>query len=407
MTAATSTPSTQGTDVETIIVGGQILAGSGDRHRADISLAGGRIAAIAPTIEAPQARSRIDATGLIVTPGLVDAHTHLFPSGSFWGMDPSGVVARSGVTTWIDAGSAGAFTFPAFVAGTAHWTISCFALVNISVVGLAARTGESTLLEWCDETACESVIAAHRGRIVGIKVRVDHETVGINGDEPLRRALRVAERTDLPVMVHIGEGPPEIDIVLDLLRPGDVVTHFATRDSMRLLDSKGTVRPQVREARQRGVLFDLGHGGGSFGFEIAERLAGEGFFPDLISTDLHAGSLANLDPGLTNCMSKLLALGMTPADIVAATTVRPARAFGLPEGIGTLRIGAPADLALLELADQPVTLHDAYGTARLLSRSFTARATIKNGQLLDPQPEVAPMSSADRPNIGRTRGDRR
>jgi dihydroorotase len=389
------------------IRGGRVLdSGSGLDGPVDIQVRNGEIVAIGSSLPAQDAASTIDATGLLVVPGLVDLHTHVFRGATFWGIDPDPVAARSGVTTWVDAGSAGAIGLSGLrelVAERARARVLAF--VHISAIGLVSVDYEAERLEHCDVDVCCRAVERNRDFVVGVKVRMGSPTVGANGCEPLRLARRAAEAFGLPVMVHVGIGPPNLAAVLDELRPGDIVTHCCTGQSMSLVGQENRVLEAARRARDEGVLFDVGHGAGSFSFRAAERMLAEGFAPDVISSDLHHlsrygnGLLAEND-GLTHyvrrgsgdavdlleCMTKLLHLGMPLADVVSAVTERPAGAAGRYPEIGALRVGGAADLCLLRLEEGEFDLYDTHGERRRAARAFRAAVTLRNGRVLTQDP---------------------
>ncbi|MEU4558180.1 amidohydrolase/deacetylase family metallohydrolase [Actinoplanes sp. NPDC023936] len=337
----------------------------------DIAITGGRIAAIGDLTG--DARQVVDVTGCLVTPGLIDVHTHVGPG--YWGIDPDPIAWCSGVTTWVDAGSAGAYTVSGLrrVADTA--AVRVRALLNVSAVGLAGRTGESRDLANCDVALATDAIQANRDLFHGIKVRIDSETVGANGVEPLRRGLAAAEACGVPVMVHIGTAPPSLDEVLDLLRPGDIVTHCASGIAAPL-------GPAVRAAAARGVLLDIGHGSGGFAFDVLEAQLDAGLRPYTISTDLHARSLHGPVFDLPTTMAKLLACGVALPDVVAAVTTHPARALGLS---CSLEVGAPADIAIFEVRAEPLPVVDAHRQVRVSPVRLVNRATYVAGRLLPPR----------------------
>ncbi|MEU8238807.1 amidohydrolase/deacetylase family metallohydrolase [Actinoplanes missouriensis] len=353
----------------------------------DIAITGGRIAAIGDL--SGHARQVVDVTGCLVTPGLIDMHTHVGPG--YWGIDPDPIAWHSGVTTWVDAGSAGAYTVSGLrrVADTA--AVRVRALLNVSAVGLAGRTGESRDLANCDVALAIDTIQANRDLFHGIKVRIDSETVGANGVEPLRRGLAAAEACGVPVMVHIGTAPPALDEVLDLLRPGDIVTHCASGIAAPL-------GPAVRAAAGRGVLLDIGHGSGGFAFDVLEAQLDAGLRPYTISTDLHARSLHGPVFDLPTTMAKLLACGVALPDVVAAVTTHPARALGLA---CSLEAGAPADIAIFEVRPEPLPVVDAHRQVRVSPVRLVNRATYVAGRLLpprlpDPPAPWIPLTDAQR-----------
>ena len=360
----------------------------------DVAVSGGLIAATGENLPR-DAHEIVDATGHLVTPGLIDLHTHVGPG--YWGIEPDPIAWYTGVTTWVDAGTTGAYTFrpEIFRAG-----VRVAVLLNISAIGLAGRTGECRDLATCDVPLAVDTIARHRDLIRGIKVRMDRETVGDNGLEPLRRALRAGDQAGVPVMVHVGPPPPAIDDVLDLLRPGDIVTHCASGKA-------SPFGPALRAAADRGVLLDVGHGSGGFAFDVLERQLDLGIHPTTISTDLHARSLHGPAFDLPITMAKLLACGLPLADVIEAVTIRPARALGLAGG--TLEIGAPADLAIFEVRHEDFEVTDAHLTTRRSPLRLINRATYANGRLLPPRlpppvPPWIPLTDAQRAAL--TRRDR-
>ena len=344
----------------------------------DIAVRDGVIAAVGPDLPRDAHRT-VDVAGRLVTPGLIDAHTHVGPG--YWSIEPDPVAWYSGVTTWVDAGSAGAYTVAGLrrVAQTA--TVRVRALLNISAVGLAGRTGESRDLANCDVPLAIDTLQANRDLFHGVKVRIDNETVGDNGVEPLRRGLAAAEACGVPVMAHIGTAPPSLDEVLDLMRPGDLVTHCASGIAAPL-------GPAVRAAARRGVLLDLGHGSGGFAFDVLEAQLDAGLRPHTVSTDLHSRSLHGPVFDLPTTMAKLLAVGMPLDEVVAAVTTNPARALGLPGG--SLTVGAPADLAIFEVRPEPLRLADAHRQIRTSPIRLVNEATYVGGRLLPPRLPAPP-----------------
>jgi len=360
-----------------------LLFTGGEVHgagRVDLAVRDGLIAATGPGSDR-DARTVVDATGLLITPGLVDLHTHVGPG--YWVIEPDPIAWRSGVTTWVDAGSAGAYTLAGLHRVAAATRVRVPALLNISAVGLAGRTGECRDLDACDTALAIDTVQAHRDLVRGIKVRIDRETVGDNGVAPLRRGLAAAEACGIPVMVHIGTAPPALDEVLDLLRPGDIMTHCASGIAAPL-------GPAVHAARARGVLLDIGHGSGGFAFDVLERQLATGLGPDTVSTDLHARSVHGPVFDLPTTMAKLLAVGVPLDEVLAAATVRPARALGL--GGGTLAVGAPADVALFRVEEGSFPVVDAHRQVRHAPLRLVNEATYVAGRRLSPRldPPVPP-----------------
>lgn len=357
----------------------------------DVGMSGGRVTALGPTLPVEGARRVIDATGSYVTPGLVDLHTHAFHGGTFWGIEPAALAWRSGVTTWVDAGSAGALTLGAFRALVLDRPgPRVQALLNLSSIGLASRTGELADLDLCDVELCVRQFQLNRDVLRGLKVRIDRFTVGRHGLEPLRRARRAAGELGVALMVHVGHGPPELGDVLELMRAGDVLTHCTTGASMRLVDARGVLLPVARAAAERGVVFDVGHGAGAFSWASAAGLIAAGHAPQVISSDVHQLSAFGPMFDLPTCMSKCLALGMELGEVVRAATARPAELLGLAREIGTLRSGARADLAVFGLEPGPLPLLDVDLQERMADALLVNRLTVLGGEVLEPRPGPRP-----------------
>jgi len=275
---------------DVLIRGGEVIdPGGAHEGRLDVAIARDRIAAVDSNIPAESAFRIIDATGQIVTPGLVDLHTHVFHKLTYWGIDPDPVGSRSGVTTWNDAGSVGALTvegFRDFIVRPARVGITAF--VNISSIGLVCDDYECANPWYLDVDLLRRIVERNRDLVLGVKVRMGN-LVPLVGDplEPLRRARQAADECELPLMMHISFGPPTIDEVLPFLKPKDVLTHCFTGHAMKIVDDAGQLLDVARRAWESGVVFDVGHGTGSFSFETAEAVMGDGRKPDVISTDLH------------------------------------------------------------------------------------------------------------------------
>ena len=380
-----------------LLTGGHVIdAGGGHIGAYDVAVRDGRIAAVGRGLPR-DAHEVVDVSGRVVTPGLVDLHTHVHPGATYWGIDPDPVAWYSGVTTWVDAGSAGAYTLAGLRAAAARAEVRVPALLNISGVGLTARTGEGRDLAHCDVDLAVATIAANRDLVYGVKVRIDAETVGPNGVEPLRRGIAAAAACGVPVMAHIGTAPPGLADVLGLLRPGDIVTHCAS--AIAAVAGAGGVDPAVRDAYERGVLFDIGHGSGGFAFDVLEAQLDAGLAPHTVSTDLHARSVYGPAFDLPTTMAKLLAVGLPLEDVVAAATINPARALGLDAG--TLTVGAAADIAVFRLAEGPVELSDAHRQLRRAPRRLVNEATYVAGRRLVPRlpappPPWIPLTDAQR-----------
>jgi len=374
-----------------LIKGGEVVDPGGQSGRLDVAIKRNRIAAVDRDIPAESAARVIDASGQYVTPGLIDLHTHVYHHVTFWGIDPDPVAARSGVTTWLDVGSAGAFNwsgFREFIVKPSD--VRIYGLLNISSIGLTAATGELANLDYCDVDLCCKLIGLHRDLILGVKVRIDSNTIRGSGIEPLHRARAAAERCDLPMMVHIGSSPPAVADVLALMRPGDILTHCFTGNSMRIIDEHGQLLDDAKRAWESGIIMDIGHGAGSFSFETAEALINAGYTPDVISSDIHQLSIHGPLFDMPTCLSKFLALGMSFADVIRAATIRPAEVLGFQHELGTLKVGALADLALFTIQEGRFPFYDVAMNMREGTQLIRNTLTIANGRPLPRTPDAAP-----------------
>lgn len=370
-----------------LLHGGEVLdPETGERRRADLAIVDGRIAGVGPagTVEVPEGCRRIDVGGLLVTPGLVDLHSHVF-AGQDLGVDPDVVGPPAGTTTFVDTGSAGAHLIGAFRRGTIDRAASRVrAFLNIASIGTTSilLAGELENLAYADVDACLAAACEHADRVIGIKVRASGNVVGANGAEPMHRARRVADQLGLPLMVHLGPAPPDTEEILATLGAGDILTHCYTgfADNRLLVD--GRVRESVLAARERGVVFDVAHGMSAFDAEVAAGMIAEGFRPDTISSDVHAYSLDSVGD-LPAVMSKLLALGMSLEEVIAAATIVPARHAGLAtDGVGTLRPGAPGDVAAFEIVEGGITYADTRGHGFSGDRRLQAALTVRAGVIV-------------------------
>lgn len=368
-----------------LITGGTVVDPRAGRHgRADVAITEGKVAAVGEGLDG-QARRTVDARGLLVTPGLIDLHAHIYPGCTSLSVDPDPLAARSGTTTMVDCGSVGAATFVGFrryVVEPARCRVLAF--VNISVIGLVAMP-ECGYGRFVDSNAAYECVEANRDLVVGIKVRGSRNALGEdNTAQPVWMAVAAAGAAGVPVMMHLGDPPPALEQGLEILRPGDFVTHsFKGQPVTRLVDHQGRVKPQVRAARERGVLFDIGHGSGSFSWGVSHQLAAQDFWPDTISTDVHTSSIKDpIAVDMPNVMSKLLHLGMDLDAVVEASTAAPARAIGWDDRIGSLQPGMAGDVAVLAMEEGEFPFTDSYRQAEHAARRLVARHTICAGQLL-------------------------
>ncbi len=378
-----------------VIKGGQVLDPSQGLHaKRDIGIRNARIVAVETDIPAAKAAQILDAGGKLVTPGLVDLHAHVFPGGSAIGLPADELVPYSGTTTYVDAGDAGAATFSAFkhlVVAQARSRI--FAFVHISNIGLASfPVGEMHEIGFALVDLAAKVVAENQDICLGVKVREQKEVVGENGIEPLRRAIAAAELsgTKARVMCHIGDAPGELSALLNLLRPGDILTHAYSGLGNNTVQN-GKLLPAALEAKKRGVIIDVGHGGGSFDFTVAEPAMQQGLTPNTISSDIHAYSANSPSmPYLPVVMSKFLAMGVPLEQVVAMATVNPGRVIGKVDKLGTLQVGAPADVSILELVDGPVELLDTKGNKRMGKQLLKPVQTVRAGRAFG-RPYSAPF----------------
>src|SRR4029434_9661633 len=350
----------------------------------DIGIRFGQIAVITASIPPDRSVQRIDVGGRLVTPGLVDLHTHLCPHLGL-GLPADELVGITCTTTAVSAGDAGWHTWGVFRhLALASWRTRLFSFVHISSIGLAGAlaAGEMLNIEYANVDGCAKVVAENPDVVLGVKVRMTDSVVGQNGLEPLRRALRAAEMAGkgVRVMCHIGAAPGNLADLLDLLRPGDVLTHAYSGAGNNIVQN-GQLLPAARAAKQRGVIFDVGHGGGSFDYTVCEPALQQGATPDTISSDIHAVSINTPGyPTLPHVMSKLLTVGMTLEDVVARATVEPAKIIGRAPGLGTLRVGAPGDVAIFDLLDGPVEFLDTRHNKRNGTKKLSPVLTVKAGR---------------------------
>lgn len=372
-----------------LIRGGTVVDPSQGLHALrDVRLADGRVAEIGDGLAPRPGEEVVDARGRLVVPGLIDLHVHVFWGGSHYGLDPDPHCLATGTTTVVDAGSAGALTFPAFrryVIEVARTRILPF--LNIGATGmLSADVGELELVEFIDKAAALRAIEAHRDLIQGIKVRLSREICGQNARLALKTALEASEAARLPIMVHVGDTPLRLTEILEELRPGDILTHCFHGRGEGILTDKGQVLGEARLAAARGVHFDVGHGRGSFAFGVARRALAQGFRPGTISSDLHVYNLDGPVFDLATTMSKFLHLGLSLDEVVAMTTAAPAEAVGGAAALGTLAPGAAADVTLLELREGHFELEDAQGERVTAGRRLTPAGAIRNGVAVPVRP---------------------
>ncbi|MEP7239950.1 MAG: amidohydrolase/deacetylase family metallohydrolase [Devosia sp.] len=358
-----------GSGYDLVLKGGRLID---ERNRLDglfdVALKGGKIAAVAKAID-PASAQVTDVTGCIVTPGLIDIHTHVYHKATSLSVDPGLVARRAALTTLIDAGSAGAGNYDGFRDYVmAHSPYRILAFLNISFPGIFGfdkdvQIGEATARAMLPVHRCVEKIEANRDRLIGVKVRIGGLVTGDLGLGALELALEAANAVDLPLMTHIGHPPPSYTDVVNMLRPGDILTHCYRPEPNSAIGPDGKVLEAVWKARERGVLFDIAHGMGAFGYETAEAALKDGFKPDLISSDVHVIAIDGPGYDLLHTMSKLLNCGLTLAEIVGMSTSRPALAIRRPD-LGHLGVGASADISVLREVQSDYVFADVVGQRR-------------------------------------------
>jgi dihydroorotase len=375
-----------------ILKGGRIIdPASGRDGIGDIAFAAGKVIEVGSDLPGTGAEI-VDVRGLLVVPGLIDLHTHVYWGGTSLGVDAAEVARRSGTTTFVDAGSAGPGTFHGFRRHVIEPSpLRIIPYLNVSFPGIFAfsssvMVGECADLRLLDPRECVRVIDANRDLIAGVKVRVGRNAGGTSSAAPLDIALEVADETGLPVMAHLDNPPPSRLDVLSRLRRGDILTHCFRPFPNAPVRGNGQIREEVLEARRRGVIFDIGHGGGSFGFRTAEAMLAAGFLPDVISSDVHTLSINGPAFDQLVTMSKFLSLGMELVDVIRAGTLAPAAALGRAD-IGRLESGAAGDATVLDLGEGDFEYRDVLGEARAGRWRLEARGLVVAGRWWHPPRE--------------------
>jgi dihydroorotase len=348
----------------------------------DVAIAGGRIVRIDPSIPRAQAKEVLDAAGKIVSPGWIDTHVHVFDGVAFASIDADAIGIRTGVTTLVDAGSAGANTFAGFrkhVIDRSQTPV--FALLNISAIGFVVSNESYIDPKLIDPDAAIRVISQNRDRIVGIKVRIDGRDETATTDlEILRRGRLASDATGVPILMHWARDPR----LVSMLKAGDIITHpfNPPRAGPDLFGPDGKIMPQFLDLPKRGIMTDFAHGGHLL-WPTAEKAAAQGWYPDIISTDLHRGHIAPngnvIDVATT--LAKFLYLGMSIEQVVGCVTANPVRALKFGQKIGTLEVGSVADATVFEVRNGEVELLDSTKDKRVGRQIVRQFATVKSGKV--------------------------
>jgi len=371
-----------------LVKGGRVIDPSqGLSAERDIAISGHNIAHVASAIPESEARQVLNASGKIVTPGLIDIHVHVYDGVAPLGIPADPTCVAKGVTTVVDAGSAGAHTFPGFrkyVINVVDTRV--YALLNISVVGQSTLStdnpyGELLDLRYANPKLAIRTIENNRDVILGVKIRLTRNIAGDHDLAALKLAREAADAVQLPLMAHIGGSYSPLKDILALLKKGDVITHSFRGGEGGILDDNGRILPEVRSAVARGVRLDIGHGAGSFSFDTAEKALRQDLLPGTISSDVHQFNINGPVFDLATTLSKFLHLGLTLEQVIERSATDPANTFGFPKGLGTLREGAEADVAVFTLAEGDFEFVDALQQRRIGHRKLLPVATVKAGKI--------------------------
>ncbi|MDX7872656.1 amidohydrolase/deacetylase family metallohydrolase [Aeromonas caviae] len=355
----------------------------GNGQLVDVAIKHGKIAALGSLPESTEAKQTLTLGGQVhVSAGWIDGHTHCYPASPIYHDEPDKVGVESGVTTVIDAGSTGADDVDDFQRIAATCKTRVHALLNISRIGLL-RQNELADPADIDPALAQAAIRRHPGFIVGIKARMSGSVVGESGLQPLRMAKQIQQANgNLPLMVHVGNTPPDLDEIVALLGDGDLLTHCFNGKPNRILTPAGELRQAVREAMRRGLLLDIGHGGASFSFKVAELAIAQGILPHTISSDIYCKNrIKGPVYSLAHVMSKFFAIGMTLEQVLACVTHQAADALRLP-GKGRLEVGADADITLFEVSCGPTLFTDTEAGTRNGDRQLLPLAALVGGELV-------------------------
>jgi dihydroorotase len=373
-----------------LLKGGEVIDPSRSlRGKLDVAVKDGAISQVAPGIS-PRAWPRvIDVSGKLVVPGLIDLHCHIYEGVNQTGVNPDLAGVLSGVTTLVDAGSAGCYTFGGFPRYVVpHSRTRIFCMLHISRTGLNYQPDLSSREDIVLEETVR-VIQANKPLIQGVKLRAVGPAVPTMGVEMVRLAKQAAREGGVRLMVHIGDrsitsGPTLTRQLLPMMDPGDIITHTFTGNPGRLLDENGKVVPEILEAQERGVFLDTAHGRQNFSFEVAKRLLDQGVRPQSISTDLTIPGRLNTVHSMSEMLSRFLALGFSLEDVIRMATVNPARALGMEDTLGSLTVGRDADITVLEQVAGNWAFHDTEGATLKGDVALVPALTIKGGEVFSP-----------------------
>jgi dihydroorotase len=368
-----------------LLKGGTVVDPAQAVHGArDVAFSGGRVAAIGENLVSTGAAEVIDCGGQIVAPGMIDLHVHVFWGVSHFGIEPDPHCIANGVTTAVDAGSAGADTFPGFRKYVIDVSATRLrAHLNISSQGmLSMDPGELHDLQYANVSKAIAMVEKHRDVLLGVKVRLSRNTIvgEAAGIRPLHLAREAADAVGLPIMVHPQDAwCDSLDDILAVMRGRDILTHCFHGMRLGVLDDDGKVRPAVRAAVERGVIFDVGHGAGSFSWDVAERALAQGLHPQTISSDLHVYNVNGPVYDLATTVSKFLYLGLSLDEALRKVTAVPAEVIGMAGEIGTLRVGAWGDAVVFDLQEGSIELMDAHGQTRIGKQRLVPMVVVRAG----------------------------
>jgi len=351
----------------------------------DIAFTDGKVAKISDDISGSDGNDVRDVSKSFVVPGLIDLHTHVYWGGTSLGIDADDFCRHNGVTTAVDTGSAGPGNFAGFRKHVIKKSEArILAYLHISHAGVYAfsdrvMVGESKNLDLMDPITAIEVVNENRDVIVGIKVRLGRIASGVHGTIPYEYALQVAEETGLPIMVHIDEPPPSYAHIISRLRKGDILTHCFRPFPNTPIMANGKVLPEVLEARERGVIFDIGHGKGSFSFKVARLMLENNFQPDVISSDVHKMCINGPAFDQLTTLSKFLILGVPFYNVIEQSTVNPAKALNRPE-LGTFKVGSVGDVTLLRIDNGAYNYIDVKGETVVGDKKIELDGVVLNGK---------------------------